>query len=509
MFTEVGAATILGVEAHRVAVEADVSDGLPSFSIVGYVTAQVREAGDRVRTAVKNTGLSLPPKRITINLAPADIRKEGPRFDLPIAAAVLCAAGKIPEKPLKASMVLGELGLDGSVRSVSGVLSSVIMARKEGFTTCILPTDNLEEARNIDGIKLVGIGSLQELVEYCRHPKSYTPPQTGNRAACTAKSVPDFADIHGQEEVKRAAVLSAAGFHNLLMIGPPGSGKTMTASRIPGLLPDMTREESLEVTQIYSVAGQLPPQASLICHRPFRAPHHTISPQALAGGGRIPTPGEITLAHRGVLFLDEFPEFSTTSLEILRQPMENKTIVISRSAGTVTFPAEFLLLAAMNPCKCGYYPDMNRCSCSAKDISHYLQRISQPLLDRMDLCVEVPALSYDELRSAGKSTQNTAVMKAKVQSAVTIQNRRYAGEMFFYNSQIPAARLREFCEMTVEAEELLRQMFGRMGLSARGCHRLLRVARTCADLSASEKIEKEHILEACCFRNAGKKFWNQ
>ena len=304
-------------------------------------------------------------------------------------------------------------------------------------------------------------------------------------------------------------MLSAAGFHNLLMIGPPGSGKTMTASRIPGLLPDMTREESLEVTQIYSVAGQLPPQASLICHRPFRAPHHTISPQALAGGGRIPTPGEITLAHRGVLFLDEFPEFSTTSLEILRQPMENKTIVISRSAGTVTFPAEFLLLAAMNPCKCGYYPDMNRCSCSAKDISHYLQRISQPLLDRMDLCVEVPALSYDELRSAGKSTQNTAVMKAKVQSAVTIQNRRYAGEMFFYNSQIPAARLREFCEMTVEAEELLRQMFGRMGLSARGCHRLLRVARTCADLSASEKIEKEHILEACCFRNAGKKFWNQ
>ena len=509
MFKKVAAATILGVEAHGVSVEADVSDGLPSFSIVGYVTAQVREAADRVRTAVKNTGFSLPPKRITINLAPADIRKEGPRFDLPIAAAVLCAAGKIPENSLEKSMVLGELGLDGSVRSVSGVLSSVIMARRENITTCILPSVNLEEARNVEGIRLVGISSLQDLVTYCRHPQTYVSPQPEENITKQEIAVPDFADINGQEEVKRAAVLAAAGFHNLLMIGPPGSGKTMTASRIPGLMPDMTREESLEVTQIYSVAGQLPEHASLIRQRPFRAPHHTISPQALAGGGRIPTPGEITLAHRGVLFLDEFPEFSTTSLEILRQPMENKNIVISRSAGTVTFPAEFLLLAAMNPCKCGYYPDMNRCSCSAKDISHYLHRISQPLLDRMDLCVEVPALSYDELQNREKSPLTTAVMKEQVLAAVHLQNLRFAGERFFYNSQIPASRLREFCEMTVEAEELLRQMFGRMGLSARGCHRLLRVARTSADLTASEKIEKEHILEACCFRNAGKKFWNQ
>lgn len=300
MFKKVAAATILGVEAHSVSVEADVSDGLPSFSIVGYVTAQVREAADRVRTAVKNTGLSLPPKRITINLAPADIRKEGPRFDLPIAAAVLCAAGKIPENSLEKSMVLGELGLDGSVRSVSGVLSSVIMARRENITTCILPAVNLEEARNVEGIRLVGISSLQDLVEYCRHPENYVTPQPENDAAQQETSVPDFADINGQEEVKRAAVLAAAGFHNLLMIGPPGSGKTMTASRIPGLMPDMTREESLEVTQIYSVAGQLPEHASLIRQRPFRAPHHTISPQALAGGGRFPSPGEITLAHRGV-----------------------------------------------------------------------------------------------------------------------------------------------------------------------------------------------------------------
>ncbi len=509
MFTKVTAATILGVEAHRVSVEADVSDGLPSFSIVGYVTAQVREAADRVRTAVKNTGMSLPPKRITINLAPADIRKEGPRFDLPIAAAVLCAAGKIPEKSLESCMVLGELGLDGSVRSVSGILSAVLLARKEGITTCILPAVNLEEARNVKDMQLIGISSLEDLVSYCRHPKEYENPQQMADCEHSKPDVPDFADIQGQEEVKRAAVLAAAGFHNLLMIGPPGSGKTMTASRIPGLLPDMTREESLEVTQIYSVAGKLPEHTSLIRQRPFRAPHHTISPQALAGGGRIPTPGEITLAHRGVLFLDEFPEFPGTSLEILRQPMENKNIVISRSAGTVTFPAEFLLLAAMNPCKCGYYPDMNRCSCSAADISRYLHRISQPLLDRMDLCVEVPALSYEELRSEEKSAMTTAVMKVQVAGAVRLQNRRYAGERFFYNSQVPAARLREFCEMTIEAEGLLKEMFGRMGLSARGCHRIIRVARTSADLAGSERIEKEHILEACCFRNAGKKFWNQ
>lgn len=508
MFTEVATATIIGVEAYAVRVEADISDGLPSFSIVGYVTAQVREAADRVRTAVKNTGLSLPPKRITINLAPADIRKEGPRFDLPIAAAILCASGRAAYEPLKNSVVLGELGLDGSVQSVRGVLSSVLMAREQGFETCILPAANLEEAKNVQGIRLVGVTSLEDLLTYCRAPGQYRQPPAASGRCWGTEAVLDFGDISGQEEVKRAALLSAAGFHNLLMIGPPGSGKTMTASRLPGLLPEMTREESLEVTRIYSVAGLLEQEAALIRKRPFRAPHHTISPQALAGGGRIPGPGEITLAHRGVLFLDEFPEFSKTSLEILRQPMENKKIVISRSAGTVTFPADFLLLAAMNPCRCGYYPDMNRCSCSPRDIAAYLHRISQPVLDRMDLCVEVPAVPFEALREKAGSSVTTAVLQEKARMAVEIQTRRYAGEPFYYNGQIPASRLNAFCKMTVEAEELLKQMFGKMGLSARGCHRLLRVARTSADLDGSDIIRREHVLEACCFRNAGKKFWN-
>lgn len=508
MYTEVITATILGVKSHAVRVEADVSDGMPSFAMVGYVTAQVREAADRVRTAVKNTGLSLPPKRITINLAPADIRKEGPRFDLPIAAAVLCAAGRIRGEHLENCLVLGELGLDGSVRGVSGVLSSVMMARAQGFSACIIPAENLEEARNVADIRLVGVTSLEDLLSYCRSPETYQQPEIKPGGKLSQENVPDFGDISGQEEVKRAALLAAAGLHNLLMIGPPGSGKTMTACRLPGLLPEMTREESLEVTQIYSVAGLLDSETGLITRRPFRAPHHTISPQALAGGGRIPGPGEITLAHRGILFLDEFPEFSKISLEILRQPMENKKIVISRSAGTVTFPADFLLLAAMNPCHCGYYPDMNRCSCTPRDISAYLHRISQPILDRMDLCVEVPALSFEELQKDAGSSVTTAVLRQQAERAVEIQKIRYRDEPFYYNSQIPAARLKTFCRMTPEGEALLRQMFGKLGLSARGCHRLLRVARTSADLSGCEIIGREHVLEACCFRNAGKKFWH-
>lgn len=508
MFTEVATATILGVEAHLVRVEADVSDGLPSFSMVGYLTAQVREAADRVRTAVKNTGLSLPPKRITVNLAPADIRKEGPRFDLPIAAALLCAAGRLPEASLKDCVVLGELGLDGSVRSISGVLSSVLMARELGYLTCILPLDNLEEARNVEGIRLIGVDSLEGLLTYCQAPETYEQPQPPRKKEVPEEIIPDFGDINGQEEVKRAALLAASGFHNMLMIGPPGSGKTMTACRLPALLPEMTREESLEVTRIYSVAGLLETESGLMKRRPFRAPHHTISPQALAGGGRIPRPGEITLAHKGVLFLDEFPEFSKTSLEILRQPLEDKKIVISRSTGTVTFPSDFLLVVAMNPCRCGYYPDMNRCSCSHQDIAAYLHRISQPLLDRMDICVEVPQVTYEDLRGKEKSPITTDLLKAEAKKAIWYQKQRFAGEAFQYNGQIPAARLQTYCQMTSEGETLLRQMFGKMGLSARGCHRLLRVARTCADLADSEVIDRQHVLEACCFRNAGKKFWN-
>lgn len=507
MFTQVLSAAIYGVDARIVRVEADVSDGLPSFSMVGYVSAQVKEAQDRVRTAVRNIGLALPPKRVTINLAPADIRKEGPRFDLPIAAAVLCAAGRIAPKALEGTMVLGELGLNGAICPVSGVLPSVLAARDCGCKVCILPLGNLAEGRNVHGMRIVGLATLAELAAYCCDPEGYVQQEPAMEPAKAVAKKGDFADIHGQEQVKRAALLSVAGFHNLLMVGPPGSGKTMAASRLAGLMPDMTEAESLEVTKIYSVAGLLPEQAALLTERPFRAPHHTISPQALAGGGRFPRPGEITLAHRGVLFLDELPEFSRTGLEILRQPIEDKRIVISRSQGTVIFPADFILVAAMNPCPCGYYPDMNRCTCTAGQISSYIHRISQPLLDRIELCVEAPPLTYKELGQPG-AAMDTRTLKGQVADAFAIQKKRYRGEGFLYNSQLGAGDLERYCALSPEAETVLMRMYDKLGLSARGCHRLVKVARTAADLDHSDRIEKPHILEACSYRNAGKKFWN-
>lgn len=508
MFTQVISAAISGVNACMVRVEADVSDGLPSFSIVGYVSAQVKEAQDRVRTAVRNIGLALPPKRITINLAPGDIRKEGPRFDLPIAAAILAATGRVPADAFRGTLVLGELGLDGSICPVNGVLPSVLAAKEEGCRVCILPLKNLAEGRNVRGMRIVGLRSLEQLLVYCAHPESYVQEEPEAEITEKRPGVPDFSDIRGQVQVKRAAVLCAAGFHNMLMIGPPGSGKTMIASRLPGLMPEMTEEECLEVTKIYSVAGLLQDGASLIRERPFRAPHHTVSAQALAGGGHWPRPGEITLAHRGVLFLDEMPEFSRRSLEILRQPLEEKQIVISRSQGSACFPANFLLVTAMNPCRCGYYPDMNRCKCSSREIDAYIHRISQPMLDRMDLCVEVPALSYEELEGAEEGP-DTSSMRAQVMEAADIQRKRYGEENILYNSQLTAANLKKYCVMTAEAEGLLMQMYRKLGLSARTCHRVIKVARTAADLSGSETIQKEHILEACCYRNADKKFWNR
>ena len=507
MFTQVLSAAIYGVDARIVRVEADVSDGLPSFSMVGYVSDQVNEAQDRVVTDVSNFCLSLPPKRVTINLAPADIRKEGPRFDLPIAAAVLCAAGRIAPSALKDTMILGELGLNGAVCPVSGVLPSVLAARDCGCRVCILPFDNLTEGRNVQGIRIVGLSALEELSAYCCDPEGYVQREPGRESGEAGERRGDFADIHGQEPVKRAAVLSVAGFHNLLMIGPPGSGKTMAASRLPGLMPDMTDEESLEVTKIYSVAGLLPGQTSLLTERPFRSPHHTISPQALAGGGRFPRPGEITLAHRGVLFLDEFPEFSRTSLEILRQPLEDKRIVISRSQGTVAFPADFILVAAMNPCPCGYYPDMNRCTCSPGQISSYIHKISQPLLDRMELCVEAPALTYEELGRPGDG-MDTETLKGQAADAFAIQKKRYREERFFYNSQLGAGDLKRYCPMSADAEDVLMRMYDKLGLSARACHRLIKVARTAADLDRSDRIGKKHMMEACSYRNAGEKIWH-
>ena len=396
MFTRIMSAAIVGMDVIPVQVEADVSDGLPHFTMVGFVSSQVKEAGDRVRTALKNIGSALPPKRITINLSPADVPKSGSGFDLPVALGMLAAMEIFSPESLTGIMAVGELSLSGEINPVAGILPSAMKAREIGVSTMLVPRANLGEARLVDGLTVIGCASLPEVIDFLRDGVRPEDRLSREEQEINSYTV-DFSEIRGQDGVKRAAAISAAGFHNLLMIGPPGSGKTMIAKRIPTIMPPLTRDESLDITKIYSIAGLLSPDSPIMGTRPFRSPHHTMSPQALAGGGRIPKPGEITLAHRGILFLDEMPEFSRGSLEILRQPLEDREIIIARQAGTFRFPADFLLLAAMNPCPCGYFPDRSRCKCTPLEINSYLNRISQPLLDRIDLCVECPAVSIDEL----------------------------------------------------------------------------------------------------------------
>lgn len=510
MFCRIWSMVIHGVEAVPVRVEADVSDGMPMFTIVGYVSAQVREAQDRVRTALRNLGIALPPKRIVINLAPADIRKDGPRFDLPIAAAVLQAVGRIPPGSLENTMMIGELGLNGDVQAVNGVLSSVLEARKIGMKACILPKANLAEGRQAELRETYGISSLRELLAYCCGTRPEEKLDGENPEIRFPEQEEDFDDILGQEGVKRAAMISACGFHNLLLIGPPGSGKSMAARRLPTILPPMTREEQLEVTRLYSIAGLLPSGEPLIRKRPFRAPHHGITAQALVGGGRFPSPGEITLAHRGVLFLDELPEMSRRVLELLRQPLEERQILISRQEGTYLFPADFVLVAAMNPCPCGYYPDRERCRCSDPEISRYLGRVSQAFLDRMDLCTEVPAVSCETLLQSGgekrKGTPSSA-MRQTVARAREIQEDRYRGSSMKFNGELKASQIEKFCPLTAEASRMMAQAYHSLGLSARGFHRVVKVARTIADMEASETIGTAHVAEALCYRSIDKKIW--
>lgn len=515
MFSSVQTITMKGLSPRFVTAEVDISPGLPMFEMIGYLSSEAKEARERVRTALKNSGMPLPTGHITVNLSPADMRKEGTGFDLAIGLGILLGMGKIAAGSLEGTLVIGELGLNGRVNGICGVLPMVMAAKEARFRRIILPKENEKEGGLIPGIELFSAESLGQVLRFLAMEKEeqekqlYPGTQMGrDEKEGENKREPDFSDIHGQDAMKRATVIAAAGYHNILYIGMPGVGKTMIASRIPTILPPLTWEESLEVTKIYSISGLLAKEEPIQRHPPFRAPHHTSSRQALAGGGRYPMPGEISLAHLGVLFLDELPEFPKSTLEILRQPMEEKKICLARSGGTYTYPANFMLAAAMNPCKCGYFPDRQKCKCTSGEVRQYLGKISQPLLDRIDLCVEAAPVCYEDLTDKTKGL-SSAQMAAQVKKAVAMQKKRYKGTSFHFNSDLTAAAIREFCVVSQEGELLLKRVFEKMELSARSYHRIIKTARTIADLDEKEIIEKKHIGEAVYYRSLDKKYWGR